>query len=104
MAISRETAISAGNQFASTIRSALDSEALVYLFGSYAKDSAHDKSYIDIAVISKTFGDNVVENRVSISLLGYKVHPDIEAHPFSEEDWKFVTPFIDEIKRTGVML
>jgi predicted nucleotidyltransferase len=104
MAVNRETAITVGKQFASMIRSAFDSEALVYLFGSYAKDMAHDRSDIDIAVVSETFGSNVIENRVSVSLLGYKVHPDIEAHPFSVEDWKYVTPFIKEIKNTGVIL
>jgi len=104
MAIDQKTAIKSGKQFASLVRSKIDSEALVLLFGSCVKNKPHDRSDIDIAVVSKTFGGNVVENLVSISLLGYLVHPDIEAHAFSINEWEFATPFINEIKRTGIML
>jgi len=86
------------------VRSKIDSDALVFLFGSFVKDKTHDRSDIDIAVVSKTFGDNVVDNLVSINLLGYSVHPDIEAHAISTIDWEYATPFISEIKRTGVAL
>ena len=102
--INRETALSAGKRFASLVRSEIDSEALVMLFGSCAKDRIHERSDIDIAVVSKAFGDNVIENRVRVSLLGYQINLDIEAHPFSIEDWKYLTPFINEIKKTGVAL
>ena len=53
MAVNRETAIAVGKQFASVIRSAFDSEALVYLFGSYAKDMAHDRSEIYLGRMQK---------------------------------------------------
>ena len=102
--INRETAISQGKQFASLVRSEIDSEALVMLFGSCAKGETHERSDIDIAVVSKTFGSNIIENRVRVSLLGYQINSDIEAHPFSTDDWKYVTPFINEIKKTGVEL
>jgi len=104
MAIDQKTAIKSGKQFASLVRSKIDSEAIVLLFGSCVKNKSHNRSDIDIAVISKTFGNNVVENLVNISLLGYLVHPDIEAHAFSINDWEYSTPFINEIKKTGVML
>ena len=73
-------------------------------FGTIAKNNANDRSDIDIAVVSGTFGSNVVENRVNISLLGYEVNPNIEAHAFPQEDWDYATPFINEIKMTGVAL
>ena len=104
MAVDNKIAIQSGKQFASLVRSKIDSDALVLLFGSCVKNKAHDRSDIDIAVVSKTFGSNVVENLVSISLLGYSVHPDIEAHAISIRDWEHATPFINEIKRTGVAL
>ena len=104
LAIDKETAMQSGKRFASLVRSEIDSEALVLLFGSCVKNKANDRSDIDLAVVSKTFGKNVVENRVRISLLGYRIHPDIEVHAFSAEDWKDVTPFINEIKKTGVAL
>ena len=104
MAIDRKTALVSGKQFASKVRSEIDKDALVLLFGSCVKNKTHEKSDIDIAVVSSKFGSNVIENRVSISLLGYTVHPDIEAHPFTIDDWECATPFIREIKRTGVEL
>ena len=104
MAIDQETAIKSGKKFASLVRTKIDSDALVLLFGSFAKNKPHDRSDIDIAVISKTFGSNVVENLVNIGILGYSVHPDIEAHAISLKDWEYTTPFINEIKRTGVSL
>ena len=104
MAIDRETAITSGKRFASLVRSEIDKDAIVLLFGSCAKDKAHNRCDIDIAVVSKTFGNNVIENHVSVSLLGYTIHPDIEAHAFSSKDWEYATPFIKEIRETGVML
>ena len=104
MAIDRKTAIISGKRFASKVRSEIDKDALVLLFGSCAKNSTHEKSDIDIAVISSKFGSNVIQNRVSISLLGYTIHPDIEAHAFTVDDWECATPFVNEIKKTGVAL
>jgi len=104
MAVDKKTAIQTGKQFASLVRSKIDNDALIMLFGSCVKNKTHKKSDIDIAVVSKAFGSNVVDNLVSISLLGYSVHPDIEAHAISIKDWEYATPFINEIKRTGVVL
>ena len=104
MAINQKTAIQSGKKFASLVRTKIDSDALVLLFGSCAKNRPHDRSDIDIAVVSKTFGSNVIEDLVNISLLGYSVHPDIEAHAISMKDWEYATSFINEIKRTGVSL
>jgi len=104
MAIDQKTAIQTGKQLASLVKAKIDSDALVLLFGSCAKNKTHDRSDIDIAVVSKTFGSNVVEDLANISLLSYSVHPDIEAHAFSISDWEYATPFINEIKKTGVAL
>ena len=104
MAIDKKTAIRSGKQLATLVREKIDSDALVLLFGSCAKNKTHDRSDIDIAIVSKTFGSNVVEDLASISLLSYSVHPDIEAHAFSISDWEYTTPFINEIKKTGVVL
>ena len=102
--VSRETAISTGKQFASLVRSEIDSEAQIMLFGSYAKDEAHERSDIDIAVVSKTFGDNLPDNFAKLTIVAYGINVEIEPHPFSLEDWEYVTPFVNEIKRTGVVL
>jgi predicted nucleotidyltransferase len=104
MAIDYLTAVESGRQFASLVRSEIDKEAIILLFGSCAKSNIHNRSDIDIAVISSEFGSNVIENRVRVSLLGYMIHPDIEAHAFSIKDWDCPTPFINEIKSSGVAL
>ena len=102
--INKETAISAGKQFASLVRSEIDNEAQVMLFGSCAKDEAHEQSDIDIAVVSKTFGNNQPENFAKLTLVAYEINVEIEPHPFSIEDRAYVTPFVTEIKKTGVVL
>ena len=104
MAIDQKTALQSGKQLASLVRAKIDGDALVLLFGSCAKNKTHERSDIDIAIVSKTFGSNVVENLASINLLSYSVHPDIEAHAFSINDWEYATPFINEIKKTRVAL
>ena len=104
MAINRETAILSGKQFASRVRSEIDSDAIVMLFGSYAKDNIHDRSDIDIAVVSKTFGNNVPENFAKLTVIAYGINVEIEPHPFSLNSWNNTTPFTSEIKRTGMVL
>lgn len=102
--INRENAILTGKQFASLVRAEIDNEALIMLFGSCAKDTANDRSDIDIAVISKTFGKNVSENFAKLTVIAYGVNVEIEPHPFSIDDWNYITPFTNEIKKTGVVL
>ena len=102
--INRKTAISTGKQFASVVRSEIDNKAIVLLFGSCAKNKVHNRSDIDIAVISETFGDNVAENFAKLTVLAYGVNAEIEPHPLSLDSWNAKTPFISEIKKTGVAL
>ena len=102
--INKEAAISAGKQFAAIVRSEIDNEAQVMLFGSCAKDEAHERSDIDIAVVSKTFGDNLPENFAKLTVVAYGINVEIEPHPFSIADWEYITPFVSEIRRTGVVL
>ena len=104
MALDQAKAISSGKQFATKVRSEIDSEALVLLFGSCAKNSIHDRSDIDIAVVSKTFGNNMPENFARLTVIAYGINTDIEPHPFSLDSWNYTTPFISEIKSTGVAL
>ena len=102
--LSKKKAISTGKQFASVVRSEIDSEALVVLFGSCTRDEANDRSDIDIAVMSKTFGDNVSENFAKLAVIAYGIDVEIEPHPFSFESWNYITPFTAEIRKTGVAL
>ena len=102
--INREVALSTGKKFASQIRSEIDNKALVVLFGSYAKNKATERSDIDIAVVSETFGNNLAENFARLTVIAYGINVEIEPHPFTLESWNDVTPFISEIRKTGVVL
>ena len=101
---SRESSIATGKQYASRVRAEIDTEALVLLFGSCAKNSANDRSDIDIAVISKEFGDDIPNDFARLYVIAYNVNSEIEPHPFSCKRWKNPTPFIREIMETGVAL
>jgi len=104
MAIDLNEAIASSKQFASVVRSDIDSKALVLLFGSCAKGTTHDRSDIDIAVVSEAFGNNLPENYAKLTLIAYGINAAIEPHPFSLENWNYTTPFISEIMKTGVAL
>ena len=102
--ITRDAAIEVAKQFASRVYSEIDKDAKIYLFGSTVRNKANERSDIDIAVVSEVFGTDVVANRVSVSLIGYAVHPDIETHAIRAEDWGDATPFINSIKVGGVLV
>ena len=103
-AITRDVALSVARQFASRVYDEIDKEAKVYLFGSAAHDEANERSDIDIAVVSGVFGTDVVANRVAISLIGYSVHPDIETHAISAEDWSDMTSFTTAVRTGGILV
>jgi uncharacterized protein len=74
-----------------------------YLFGSWAKGSAMDFSDIDVAIVSDSFGKNIIENTKQTALINYNF-PDVEVHHFSRSEFKSGDPFINEIKRTGIKI
>ncbi|GHU65690.1 hypothetical protein AGMMS49983_13820 [Clostridia bacterium] len=75
----------------------------VYLFGSYAKDTANDDSDIDLCFFSSAF-----EGKTSIDVLrqlcrltiNYR-DVDIEPHGFPTSELQNDNPFVKEILRTG---
>ena len=104
IAITKADAIDSAELFASRVREDIDDQAIVILFGSCVKDTIHSKSDIDIAVISKAFDIDTAANCGKLGNIIYDINVSIESHPFSVDDWRHSTPFIEEIKRTGVVL
>ena len=103
MIINKEKAIEIAKQFAVRVRDEIDKNAIVYLFGSTSRDEAHEKSDIDIAVISSVFTDDVVNNRVSLMLIGYEIVENIEPHPILLSDWQKGYNFLSsEVRRDGI--
>ena len=76
----------------------------VVLFGSQLKGGSDDWSDIDIAVISKDFGKDILNERILVSRIAYYIDPRLDIHPFSleefeNESWKTI---IHEIKLNGI--
>jgi len=102
--ITRENVFFIAEQFARRVKSELDSEAVLYLFGSYARNDANGESDIDIAVVSRKFGEDISEDYGRLAVLAHHVDFNIEAHPIVLEDWIETTPFTHEIKKDGVLV
>ena len=73
----------------------------LYLFGSYAKGTAHEDSDIDIAVVAKDFSGDSIDDTFSLLKLRRKVDLRIEPHPFLPSEFSEDHPFAREIIRTG---
>ncbi len=91
------------NEFLDLIKTKYHDVESVYLFGSYAKGSSTNDSDIDIALIFK----NLIESRrfdlqVQLMMMAAKIDSRIEPHPLSVDDFNSDSPFIMEIKRTGI--
>lgn len=78
----------------------------VILFGSYAKGKARPESDIDIAIISKDFGKDRVEEGMSLFRIAGKIDPRLEPVPFSTKVFENDTwiPLIYEIRQKGIEL
>jgi predicted nucleotidyltransferase len=73
------------------------------LFGSYAKGNVHAYSDVDVAVWSKEFSGEFDDFEKAKPVL--KNYPKIQAklYPSFADETNF-DPFIEEIKRTGIVI
>ncbi len=78
----------------------------VILFGSYAKGHVRPESDIDIAIISKDFGKDRVEEGMTLFRIAGKIDPRLEPIPFSAKAFENDTwdPLVYEIRQKGVEL
>jgi predicted nucleotidyltransferase len=76
----------------------------VILYGSYAKGNALPDSDIDVAVVSKNFGKDRVEEGMNLFRIAGKIDPRIEPVPISSKSFENDTwiPLIYEIKEKGI--
>lgn len=74
------------------------------LFGSYAKGTHSKDSDIDIAIISKRFGKNRLEEGQTLLKKAWRVNSYLEPIPISYNDFKnnFDSPLLEEIRKYGV--
>ena len=75
----------------------------VILYGSYAKGTVRPDSDIDVAVISKDFGKDRVEEGMILYRIAGKINPRLEPVPFSTKTYEKDTwiPLIYEIREKG---
>ena len=76
----------------------------VILYGSYARGKTRPDSDIDVAVISKNFGKDRIEEGMTLFRIAGKIDPRLEPIPISPESYQNDTwvPLIYEIKEKGV--
>jgi len=76
----------------------------VILYGSYATGKTRPDSDIDVAVISKNFGKDRVEEGMILFRIAGKVDSRIEPIPISSKSYENDTwiPLIYEIKENGI--
>lgn len=77
----------------------------VVLFGSYARNEQREFSDIDVALVADEFTGFGFQD---VGLIGdaiiQKQFVDIEPHTFSLEQFADWNPFVQEIKRTGIVI
>ncbi len=75
----------------------------VYLFGSQINNSADEDSDIDVAIISDSISDDIIEETFKLMKLRRKIDLRIEPHPFSKKSFE-ENPFSIEILKTGIKI
>ena len=100
--ITRAEAINVGKKFAAQIREQIDSQALVFVFGSAIKGTANLNSDIDIAVISKVYDGDIIREGAKLSSLAQQISCDIEVHDIPLIDWHRGSPHVFEIQKWGI--
>ena len=78
----------------------------VVLYGSYARGKTRPDSDIDVAVISKDFGKDRVEEGMTLFRIAGRIDPRLEPIPISSDSYANDTwvPLIYEIKEKGIEL
>jgi predicted nucleotidyltransferase len=99
--VTRETAISTAKSFIDDCKSNGLNFYKVLLFGSTAKNKAHEWSDIDLLLVSDQFTDNVFENLKLYSRINIK-YPIIETHPYPTKYFIEGDDFIKEISKESI--
>ena len=78
----------------------------VILYGSYAREKARPDSDIDVAVVSKHFGKDRVEEGMTLFRIAGKIDPRLEPVPISSDSFENDSwiPLIYEIREKGIEL
>ncbi|TGE15917.1 nucleotidyltransferase domain-containing protein [Hymenobacter elongatus] len=103
--LTQSAALERVRAFAESIRSEQVSLRKVILFGSYACNDQRPFSDIDVALVADEFtGFGFQDVGLIGAVIAQKAFVDIEPHTFSPEQFTDWNPFVQEIKRTGIVI
>ena len=74
-----------------------------FLFGSFAKNTQHDGSDIDVLLVSKKFSGNRIKDLDLYSSVNIK-YPQVEIHPCSAKKFQSPSDFLNEILSESIEL
>jgi predicted nucleotidyltransferase len=101
-----ETVTKIARQYIDDVRAKIPLDR-AYLYGSYAKGTAHKDSDVDICLFSKSFeGASRIDVLTEMCLLTdkYNRQVDIEPNSFPTSELDNDNPFVKEVLRTGIEL
>lgn len=101
--LNRKTAIDTVRAFVDACKENNITFNKVILFGSFAAGNFNKNSDVDIALVSDIFTGNPITDWHLLSPVNIKFSI-IEPHPFPTDYFEKGDPFIDEIKRTGIII
>ncbi|MEK7257248.1 MAG: nucleotidyltransferase domain-containing protein [Bacteroidota bacterium] len=104
--VTQQTAIAIAYDLINAIRASGFPLRKAVLFGSFARNEQHKHSDIDLALVADEFTGNPYFDTQHIvkELVSDKRFYDIETHTFNFDRFEKGGIFIDEIKRTGIVL
>ena len=98
----KKEAINIAKQYAKLIDEKFQVEKII-LFGSYAKETFHEDSDIDLAIVFKTV-DDIIDLQIELMIMRTDDELIIEPHPFRLSDFEKSDPIVHEILKNGIEL
>lgn len=103
MVAKNASALKAARDFVRAVEQAGIRLQAAYLFGSYAKGTAHTDSDIDVALVSPDFSGWVDDlDKIRSAILSRDIR--IEMVRFHPRNFRDENPLVGEVKRTGIPL
>jgi len=103
--LDRNTAIGIVRNYAQEIKERGINLRSVFLYGSFANGTQHEWSDIDVALVADEFTGFTPEDKKLFPYIGIKKpYTIIEAKTYPTDYFNQGDPFIDEIRKTGILI
>ncbi|WP_375417131.1 nucleotidyltransferase family protein [uncultured Hymenobacter sp.] len=101
--VTQQAALARVHQFLEEVRQLGVPLKQAILFGSFARGEQHEYSDIDLALVADGFTGAAFMD-IKPFIRSVVKHVDIEPHTFSPVQFTDWNPFVQEIKRTGIVV